>query len=115
MFDICISGTFYKHEIVYINQRERVGGGLVEHSLTQSMNLNESYTCNLYKYFYTYLVVGNMNKLFAKLDVFILKKSEYIYTLSREDVGIMIMEELYVNDFLRMPIIISYSDSLTVY
>lgn len=81
MFDICISGTFYKHEIVYINQREREsvgGGGLVEHSLTQSMNLNESYTCNLYKYFYTYLVVGNMNKLFAKLDVFILKKSEYI-------------------------------------
>lgn len=56
-----------------------------------------------------------MNKLFAKLDVFILKKSEYIYTLSREDVGIMIMEELYVNNFLRMPIIISYSDSLTVY
>lgn len=48
MFDICISGTFYKHEIVYINQSEgeRVGrgGGLVEHSLTQSMNLNESYT-----------------------------------------------------------------------
>lgn len=77
------------------------------------MNLNESYTCNLYKYFYTYLVVGNMNKLFAKLDVFILKKSEY--TLSREDVGIMIMEELYVNNFLRMLIIISYSDSLTVY
>lgn len=115
MFDICISGTFYKHEIVYINQRERVGGGLVEHSLTQSMNLNESYTCNLYKYFYTYLEVENMNKLFAKLDVFILKKSEYIYTLSREDVGIMIMEELYVNNFLRMPIIISYSDSLTVY
>lgn len=114
MFDICISGTFYKHEIVYINQRERVGGGgLVEHSLTQPMNLNESYTCNLYKYFYTYLEVENMNKLFAKLDVFILKKSEY--TLSREDVGIMIMEELYVNDFLRMPIIISYSDSLTVY
>lgn len=54
-----------------------------------------------------------MNKLFAKLDVFILKKSEY--TLSREDAGIMIMEELYVNNFLRMPIIISYSDSLTVY
>lgn len=54
-----------------------------------------------------------MNKLFAKLDVFILTKSEY--TLSREDAGIMIMEELYVNDFLRMPIIISYSDSLTVY
>lgn len=118
MFDICISGTFYKHEIVYINQSEgeRVwgeGGGLVEHSLTQSMNLNESYTCNLYKYFYTYLEVENMNKLFAKLDVFILTKSEY--TLSREDVGIMIMEELYVNNFLRMPIIISYSDSLTVY
>lgn len=85
----------------------------MEHSLTQSMNLNESDTCNLYKYFYTYLEVENMNKLFAKLDVFILKKSEY--TLSREDVGIMIMEELYVNDFLRMPIIISYSDSLTVY
>lgn len=54
MFDICISGTFYKHEIVYINQSEgeRVwgeGGGLVEHSLTQPMILNESYTCNLYK------------------------------------------------------------------
>lgn len=117
MFDICISGTFYKHEIVYINQSEgeRVweGGGLVEHSLTQSMNLNESDTCNWYKYFYTYLEVENMNKLFAKLDVFILKKSEY--TLSREDVGITIMEELYVNNFLRMPIIISYSDSLTVY
>lgn len=101
---------------LYILIREREwGGGLVEHSLTQSMNLNESYTCNLYKYFYTYLEVENMNKLFAKLDVFILKKSEYIYTLSREDVGIMIMEELYVNNFLRMPIIISYSDSLTVY
>lgn len=29
MFDICISGTFYKHEIVYINQSEgeRVGRG----------------------------------------------------------------------------------------
>lgn len=77
------------------------------------MNLIESYTCNWYKYFYTYLVVENMNKLFAKLDVLILKKSEY--TFSREDVGIMIMEELYVNNFLRMPIIISYSDSLTVY
>lgn len=61
MFDFCISGTFYKHEIVYINQRKREsggGGGLVEHSLTQSMNLNESYTCNLYKYFYTYLEVN---------------------------------------------------------
>lgn len=27
MFDICISGTFYKHEIVYINQSEGGGGG----------------------------------------------------------------------------------------
>lgn len=54
-----------------------------------------------------------MNKLFANSDVFILKKSEY--TFSREDVGVMIMEELYVNNFLRMPIIISYPDFLTVY
>lgn len=99
---------------MYINQREREReGGLMENYLTQSMDLNGSYTCNWYKYFYTYLVVENMNKLFANSDIFILKKSEY--TFSREDVGVMIMEELYVNNILRMPIIISYPDFLTVY
>lgn len=62
---------------ILIRERERVGGG-AGGAFFNTMNLNESDTCNLYKYFYTYLVVGNMNKLFAKLDVFILKKSEYI-------------------------------------
>lgn len=44
MFDICISGTFYKHEIVYINQSEgeRVwgegggGGGAFFNTINES-------------------------------------------------------------------------------
>lgn len=54
-----------------------------------------------------------MNKLFVNLDVFIFKKSEYMFLC--EDVGVMIMEEFYVNNFFRMFIIILYFDFLIVY
>lgn len=77
------------------------------------MDLNGFYICNWYKYFYIYFVVENMNKLFVNLDVFIFKKSEYMFLC--EDVGVMIMEEFYVNNFFRMFIIILYFDFLIVY
>lgn len=41
MFDICISGTFYKQEIVYINQRERESGGGAGGAFFNTINESE--------------------------------------------------------------------------